>query len=482
MKSWVHIAVGFLLLVCLNGVSGDDQEFRLVRYLMSNYDSAVRPSLSVAQPVAVAFRMSLLALLSLDERQGVLSSSCRITQKWNDVHLRWNSSDFGGVTTVRIPASQIWRPDVVLRNNADPSLSSNVGEEHAVLRSSGDIIWTSQVLFRSACTLDLRFYPFDFHLCHLNFTSASYDMQQVTLAADHADLSTYHPNPEFHLEDILLNAGSAINSQEALSFTMVLRRRPGPHLLRHVLPCFLVTGLAALAFLVPPQSSERLTLAVGCMLALLLVNVATGGGPGVSAPQLPLLGAYQLCCLCLVSSVAFLSAMTLGLHAKGCDGIPPSKWLRKCVLGCLAPMLMVYPCPPRKDSMDFQDGDEEDKKKGSKRRTIPGSSGPPIERYSSSPQLLRRRSGTAGGGGVPGGGGGGGERSSEEFERRFLRVLDRVHETLERNEARDVDNEHREAAREEWRKVAQVTDRLLLVLFLTGSLIAASLFFAFAPL
>ncbi|GIY04834.1 uncharacterized protein CDAR_318651 [Caerostris darwini] len=85
-------------------------------------------------------------------------------------------------------------------------------------------------------------------------------------------------------------------------------------------------------------------------------------------------------------------------------------------------------------------------------------------------------------GGGGGSTGGGGERSSEEFERRFLRVLDRVHETLERNEARDMENEGREAAREEWRKVAQVTDRLLLVLFLTGSMLSAALLFAFAPL
>ncbi|GFX38105.1 ligand-gated ion channel 4 [Trichonephila clavipes] len=285
-----------------------------------------------------------------DERHGVVTTSCRISQNWNDVHLRWNASDFGGVTTVRIPAAQIWRPDVILRNNADPSSPSNIGEEHAVLKSSGDITWTSQVLLKSACTLDLRFFPFDFHLCHLNFTSWSYDIQQVTLTAERVDLSNFHPNPEFHLEDVLLSPGGG----RALAFSLIVRRRPGPPLLRHVLPCFVVTALAALTFLVPPASGERVTLAVGCLLALLLVSVATGGGPRASAPQLPLLGVYQLCCLCLVSSVAFLSAMTLGLHSKGADGIPPSPWLRKCILGCLAPMLFVHPCPQRKDSMNFQ--------------------------------------------------------------------------------------------------------------------------------
>ncbi|GBN81201.1 hypothetical protein AVEN_187084-1 [Araneus ventricosus] len=75
------ILIEFVMFCSVSGlVRCDDQEFRLVRYLMSNYDSAVRPSLSVAQPVAVAFRLSLLALLAMDERQGVVSTSCRITQ------------------------------------------------------------------------------------------------------------------------------------------------------------------------------------------------------------------------------------------------------------------------------------------------------------------------------------------------------------------------------------------------------------------
>ncbi|GBO04954.1 hypothetical protein AVEN_267532-1 [Araneus ventricosus] len=110
--------------------------------------------------------------------------------------------------------------------------------------------------------------------------------EQVTLSAERADLSNFHPNPEFHLEDVLLSPGGG----KALAFSMIVRRRPGPPLLRHVLPCFLVTGLAALTFLVPPTSGERVSLAIGCLLALLLVSVATGGGPRASAPQLPLLG------------------------------------------------------------------------------------------------------------------------------------------------------------------------------------------------
>ena len=37
-------------------------------------------------------------------------------QYWTDHYLRWNATDYPGVTNVRFPDSQIWRPDILLYN------------------------------------------------------------------------------------------------------------------------------------------------------------------------------------------------------------------------------------------------------------------------------------------------------------------------------------------------------------------------------
>lgn len=37
-------------------------------------------------------------------------------QYWKDFYLQWNMSDYPGVTNVRFPDSQIWRPDILLYN------------------------------------------------------------------------------------------------------------------------------------------------------------------------------------------------------------------------------------------------------------------------------------------------------------------------------------------------------------------------------
>ena len=39
-----------------------------------------------------------------------------VDQEWNDILLQWNVDDFGGVEEIRVPASKIWNPDIILYN------------------------------------------------------------------------------------------------------------------------------------------------------------------------------------------------------------------------------------------------------------------------------------------------------------------------------------------------------------------------------
>lgn len=43
----------------------DEQEYRLTKYLMSNYDPAVRPAVNASQPLKVAFDMALYQILDV---------------------------------------------------------------------------------------------------------------------------------------------------------------------------------------------------------------------------------------------------------------------------------------------------------------------------------------------------------------------------------------------------------------------------------
>jgi len=37
-------------------------------------------------------------------------------QLWHDYQLRWDPTDFGGINVIRVVASKVWKPDIVLFN------------------------------------------------------------------------------------------------------------------------------------------------------------------------------------------------------------------------------------------------------------------------------------------------------------------------------------------------------------------------------
>lgn len=124
---------------------------------MDNYDAAVRPAHNFTQPLMVTFGLSLHHIVDVDEKNQILTTSCWLTQVWNDVHLHWNSTIFGGISVIRLPHTRVWRPDIILYNNADSQYSSAIINTNVIVSNSGEVTWLSHGIFKSSCKfLDLN--------------------------------------------------------------------------------------------------------------------------------------------------------------------------------------------------------------------------------------------------------------------------------------------------------------------------------------
>lgn len=53
----------------------------------------------------------------------------------------------------------------------------------ASVRSNGRVLWEPPAVYKSSCTMDVEFFPFDEQLCSLKFGSWTYDATQVSLVA-----------------------------------------------------------------------------------------------------------------------------------------------------------------------------------------------------------------------------------------------------------------------------------------------------------
>lgn len=68
-----------------------------------------------------------------------------------------------------------------------------------------------------------------------------------------------------------------------------------------------------------------------------------------------------------------------------------------------------------------------------------------------------------------------------QFEAYFSRVLQRVYQTLERNDIRLAEQDQRDGIKLEWQQVAQITDRLMLICFVCFTLTITGVVLLAAP-
>ena len=55
----------------------DEHEYRLTKYLLSNYEKSVRPVANSSLPIHVIFGMSIHHIIDVDEKNQVKGKSCK---------------------------------------------------------------------------------------------------------------------------------------------------------------------------------------------------------------------------------------------------------------------------------------------------------------------------------------------------------------------------------------------------------------------
>ncbi|XP_043192552.1 neuronal acetylcholine receptor subunit alpha-10-like [Amphibalanus amphitrite] len=470
------------LLLNVSRVLCDESEYRLTQYLMSNYDPSVRPARNSAEPLEVNFSLSLHHIIDVDERNQILTTNCWLTHVWTDYHLTWNTSDFGGVQKIRVPYFRVWKPDIILYNNADSQYSTAVINTNVIVNSNGQVTWLSHGIYQSSCDMDVEYFPFDIQSCEMKWASWTYDGYTVDIISESpdGDLSNYQSNGEFDLVDFsakrnVQNYSCCPEPYPDITYTIRLRRRPMFYVFNLILPCILINGIALLVFYVPSESGEKVTLGISAVLSMtvFLMTIRESLPP---TEKTPLISLYYGVTICLVSFASGLSVLTLNIFHRGSRGIEVPRLVRTIVLGFLSRIVFIHfekppirPGRPRGAMADLtQRADGLLNSLGRDRRTMADGDSLDSLRYpcrrghhtTEPPTMLP---------------------PSEDFERNFVRVLNRIYQTIERNETRLEEQEYRDATRQEWQQVAIVCDRVLLLIFLLSTATATSAILLSSP-
>ncbi|XP_052224722.1 acetylcholine receptor subunit alpha-L1-like [Dreissena polymorpha] len=202
-------------------------------FVSDTYNKRIRPIDNQSSAIDVYANLHLLSINELSETDEVLTTTAVLSMSWNDTFLKWDPNTFGGIKFYYWPQNEVWKPDIALQNSyldykglGDKTL--NVMNIH-----TGAMYWNPFQVFKSTCSLDIFYFPFDYQTCYLRFQAWSYSRRQVNMESGYRDsqgfdLDYYETNSEW---DIVNTSWHVYRDQQdaAINFKMTLKRKPINH-------------------------------------------------------------------------------------------------------------------------------------------------------------------------------------------------------------------------------------------------------------
>nr|XP_046193665.1 neuronal acetylcholine receptor subunit beta-2-like [Oncorhynchus gorbuscha] len=294
-----------LLLLSLSSTGAENAEERLVNYLLSpeRYNKLIRPAVNKSQQVTISIQVSLSQLISVNEREQIMTTNLWLFQEWNDYRLRWDPEKYEGIKKLRIPSQHIWLPDIVLYNKY---VTQN---------------------------------------CTLKFRSWTYDHTEVDLilTSDFASRDDFTPSGEWDIVSLPARKNEDPDDITYLDITydFVIKRKPLFYTINLIIPCVLITSLAILVFYLPSDCGEKMTLCISVLLALTVFLLLISKIVPPTSLAVPLIGKYLMFTMVLVTFSIVTSVCVLNVHHRSPSTHRMPDWVKRLFLLRLPAFLLM---------------------------------------------------------------------------------------------------------------------------------------------
>ncbi|XP_002918392.1 neuronal acetylcholine receptor subunit beta-3 [Ailuropoda melanoleuca] len=441
------LKAAFAALGCVDSAAGfssiAESEDALLRHLFQGYQKWVRPVLNSNDTIKVYFGLKISQLVDVDEKNQLMTTNVWLKQEWTDHQLRWNPDEYGGIRSIKVPSESLWLPDIVLFENADGRFEGSLMTK-VIVRSNGTVIWTPPASYKSSCTMDVTFFPFDRQNCSMKFGSWTYDgtMVDLVLMNENVDRKDFFDNGEWEILNAKGLKGSRRDgaySYPFITYSFVLRRLPLFYTLFLIVPCLGLSFLTVLVFYLPSDEGEKLSLSTSVLVSLTVFLLVIEEIIPSSSKVIPLIGEYLLFVMVFVTLSIIVTVFVINVHHRSSSTYHPmAPWVKRLFLQKLPALLCM------KDHVDrysFPDKDESQ----------------PVVKG----KALEKRK----------------QRRVSEGEAVLVAFLEKAAESI-RYISRHVKKQHViNQVVQDWKFVAQVLDRIFLWLFLVVSVTGSVLIF-----
>lgn len=337
-------------------VSANPDAKRLYDDLLSSYNKLVRPVVNTSDVLRVSIKLKLSQLIDVNLKNQIMTTNLWVEQAWNDYKLQWDPKEYGGVQMLHVPSDHIWRPDIVLYNNADGNFDVTLATK-ATIYHVGLVEWKPPAIFKSSCEIDVEFFPFDEQTCVLKFGSWTYDGFKVDLRhMDEkvgsnivdvgVDLSEFYMSVEWDILEV-----PAVRNEKIypccdepyldITFNITMRRKTLFYTVNIIIPCMGISFLTVLTFYLPSDSGEKVTLSISILISLHVFFLLVVEIIPPTSLVVPLLGKYLIFAMILVSISICVTVVVLNVHFRSPQTHKMAPWVKRVFIHILPRLLVM---------------------------------------------------------------------------------------------------------------------------------------------
>ena len=216
---------------------------------------------------------------------------------------------------------------------------------NAIVFASGLVYWLPPAIYKSACRIEVKHFPFDRQNCTLKFRSWTYDHTEIDMVLRDrmAAMDDFTPSGEW---DILALPGRRTTKPTDptyvdITYDFIIQRKPLFYTINLIIPCALITALAILVFYLPSDCAEKITLCISVLLALTVFLLLISKIVPPTSLDVPLIGKYLTFTMVLVTFSIISSVCVLNLHHRAPSTHNMPHWVRQLFLVSLPTLLFM---------------------------------------------------------------------------------------------------------------------------------------------